>query len=290
MRLPEFLIIGAAKSGTTTLFRYLSKHPQVFVPKNPRDKEPNFFGMDEKYARGLDYYASLFADAQPHQICGEGSTDYAKWPKFPESAARIAKTLPHVKLIYVMRNPIDRAYSYYVHINRNQPVEESFEDYICRTTEALDASHYMLQIEQYLNYFSRETFLFLLMEDLIRQPAAVLKQVCQFLEIDDRVDCTTEVITANQGKKHFEDTIRSRITAPLKSIPLVAATATMLPQGWRDQAYNFLQKTAYAKTVKQQYSPHPMRPETRQMLIEKFMEPNQALAAFLDRDLSHWNQ
>jgi predicted DCC family thiol-disulfide oxidoreductase YuxK len=128
------------------------------------------------------------------------------------------------------------------------------------------------------------------MEDLIRQPAAVLKQVCQFLEIDDRVDCTTEVITANQGKKHFEDTIRSRITAPLKSIPLVAATATMLPQGWRDQAYNFLQKTAYAKTVKQQYSPHPMRPETRQMLIEKFMEPNQALAAFLDRDLSHWNQ
>jgi predicted DCC family thiol-disulfide oxidoreductase YuxK len=290
MRLPDFLIIGAAKSGTTTLFRYLGKHPQVFVPKEPRDKEPNFFGMDEKYARGLSYYASLFDGTQPHQICGEASTDYAKWPRFPESAARIAQTLPHVKLIYIMRNPIDRAYSYYVHINRNQPVEESFEDYICRTTEALDASNYMLQIQQYLLYFPKEQFLFLLMEDLIQHPAATLAQVCRFIGIDDTIDCTTEVVTANQGKKYFDDTIRGKITAPLKSIPLVAATATMLPQRWRDQAYSFLQKTPYAKGVKDRYAPQPMRSETRQMLIEKFMPLNQTLATFLDRDLSHWNQ
>lgn len=287
MHFPSFLIIGAAKSGTTTLFKYLSQHPQVYVPKN---KEPNFFGMDENYAKGIDYYSSMFAEAQSDQICGEASTDYAKWPKFPESASRIAQALPQVKLIYVMRNPIDRAYSYYVHVNRNQPIQESFEDYICRTTEALDASYYMLQIEQYLQFFPKESFLFLLMEDLVRQPDRIVKQVCQFVGVDDTIDCTQAVVVANQGKQFFEDTIRGRITAPLRSIPIVAATATLLPQSWRNQAYNFLQKSPYGKGVRSQYAPKPMRPETRQMLVDRFLVPNQALAEFLDRDLSHWNQ
>lgn len=287
MHLPRFLIIGAAKSGTTTLFKYLSKHPQVFVPKN---KEPNFFGMDENYNKGMEYYASLFAEAQPGQICGEASTDYAKWPKFPEAAARIADRLPQVKLIYIMRNPIDRAYSYYTQVNRFRPVKESFEDYICRTTEALDASHYILQIQHYLKFFSRESLLFLLLEDLTQKPDATVKQVCQFIGIDDTIDCTKNVIIANQGKKVFEDTIRGRITAPLRSIPFVSATATLLPKSWRDQAYNLLQKSPYGQGVRNQYSPKPMRPETRQMLVNRFRIPNQELSQFLDRDLSHWNQ
>lgn len=287
MYLPSFLIIGAAKSGTTTLFKYLSQHPQVYVPKN---KEPNFFGRDENYAQGMEYYASMFAEARSHQVCGEASTDYAKWPKFPESASRIAQALPQVKLIYVMRNPIDRAYSYYVHVNRNQPIQESFEDYICRTTEALDASYYMLQIQQYLQFFSKEFFLFLLMKDLVQQPDRTIKQVCQFIGVDDTIDCTQNVVIANQGRQFFEDTIRGRITAPLRSIPLVATTATLLPQSWRDRAYNVLQKLPHGKGVRSQYAPKPMRPETRQMLIDRFLVPNQALAEFLDRDLSHWNQ
>lgn len=287
MHLPSFLIIGAAKSGTTTLFEYLGEHPQVFVPEN---KEPNFFGLDENYDKGMNYYASMFAEAQPHQICGEASTDYAKWPKFPEAAARIADRLPQVKLIYIMRNPIDRAYSYYTQVNRYRPIHESFEDYIFRTSEALDASHYMLQIQQYLKFFPRESLLFLLLEDLTQQPDRTVKQVCRFIGIDDTIDCTKEIVIANQGKQIFEDTIRSKITAPLRSIPLVAATAKLLPQNWRDHAYNFLQKSPYGKGIRNQYSPQPMRPETRQMLVDRFRLPNQELSQFLDRDLSHWNQ
>lgn len=287
MRLPNFLIIGAAKSGTTTLFKYLGQHPQIYVPAK---KEPNFFGKDENYAKGLEAYAAMFTEARSDQVCGEASTDYTKWPKFSEAADRIAQALPQVKLIYVMRNPIDRAYSYYTQVNRYRPIQETFEDYICRTTEALDTSHYMLQIRQYLQFFPRESTLFLLLEDLTKQPDLTVRQVCRFIGVDDQIDCTKDILIANQGKQVFEDTIRGRITAPLKSIPLVAATATLLPQEWRNQAYNFLQRSAYGKGVRNQYSPQPMRPETRQMLVDRFLIPNQALAEFLDRDLSHWNQ
>lgn len=284
MRLPDFLVIGAAKSGTTSLFNYLRYHPQIFVPTI---KEPNFFGMDEHYAQGLEHYAKLFNEAKPSQLCGEASTDYSKWPKFPQTAARIAQTLPHVKLIYIMRNPIERAYSYYSHINRYQPVKETFEEYLCRTTEAIDASTYMLQIEQYLSFFPRESFLFLLTEDLT-QPTHTLKQVCRFLEIDDTIDMVQEHIAENQGKQVFEDTIRGKVTAPLRSIPMLASIATALPQEYRDFAYKILKKTAYGRQVRNRYLPQPMRPETKQILLDKFQNANQDLARFLQRDLSHW--
>ena len=178
MNIPSFLIIGAAKSGTSTLFDCLVNHPQVF---RPAKKEPDFFCYEENYAKGMDWYLEMFAGRGPSQIAGEASTNYAKWPKYPQSAARIAKHLPHVKLIYIMRNPVDRAYSYYKHVNRNKPIQETFEQYIARTSEALDASHYMLQINQYLQYFPKESFLFLLLEYMERQPRVVLKQVCRFL-------------------------------------------------------------------------------------------------------------
>lgn len=284
-RLPNFLIIGAAKSGTTSLFQWLSHHPQICVSSL---KEPNFFGDDANYAKGLTYYSSLFRHAQSHQVCGEASTDYAKWPKFPNAAARISQTLSDVKLIYIMRNPVERAYSYYVHINRNRPIRESFEAYICRTTEALDASNYMLQIEQYLNYFSRESFLFLLLDDLVHQPQQVLQQVCRFIGVSESADLPQQLIIANQGSRYFEDTIRGKITAPFRSLPLVAAATTLLPQSWRDQAYHFLQQSAYGQVVRNQYLPRPIRAETRQMLMERFADSNRRLAEFLGRDLSFW--
>ncbi|MDJ0615304.1 MAG: sulfotransferase [Calothrix sp. MO_192.B10] len=90
MKLPDFIIIGAAKSGTTSLYRYLKKHPQVYFP--PKDanpllgsKESNFFGDDNKYALGIQAYASLFKNTQPHQICGEASTDYTKCSLEPQN-------------------------------------------------------------------------------------------------------------------------------------------------------------------------------------------------------------
>lgn len=307
MRLPNFLIIGSSKSGTTTLYKYLCSHPQIFM-SNP--KEPQFFAMDERYEKGLEWYARLFEDASSSQVCGEASGRYTDFPKYPQAAARIAKHLPNVKLIYIMRHPVDRAYSHYVQtIKWNQKVAtkpnlseyrttattakitETFEENITHDSRYLDISNYMLQIEQYLQFFSRESFLFLLMEDLIDNPINILKQICHFIGIDEEINLVEDdPIVANKASDHAQWFIRSRITAPLKSIPGMTRIASLLPQTVRDTAYNTLRLLPNRHQVEKDYLPQPMLPETRQMLLEKFREPNQKLESFLQRDLSHWQQ
>lgn len=287
LRLADFLIIGAAKSGTTTLFQYLKRHPQVCLSSI---KEPNFFGMDENYAKGVEWYSSMFSSAQPYQICGEASTDYAKFPKFPATAQRIAHTIPHVKLIYVMRNPVDRAYAYYRHLGRKFKVCETFEEHIARTQICLESSNYMMQIEHYLHFFPKESFLFLLMEDTIERPEETLSKICRFIGVDDIDLVQGNSVQANDSAKFFQDTLRGRITAPLRSIPALAQIAKIVPQSWRDSVYAMLKRSSYAKSVAQEYQAPPMLPETRQMLLEHFREPNQRLAEFLNCDLSHWDR
>jgi len=191
MRLPNFIIIGASKAGTTTLYKYLCLHPQVYMCT---PKEPEFFASenDKNYTKGIDWYASLFSKAELHQVCGEASGRYTHYPHFPEASERIAQILPRVKLIYIMRHPVERAYSHYAqHIKYNQnikhqfEVKETFEENIARDSYVLDASNYMQQIEQYLKFYSKEQFLFLLMEDLIEQPADTLRQICSFIGVNN---------------------------------------------------------------------------------------------------------
>ncbi len=287
MRLPDFLIIGAAKSGTTSLYKYLSRHPQVYLSAI---KEPQFFAVDSQYERGIEWYSSLFNDARPDQICGEASTDYTKLPLYSKTADRIARHLPNVKMIYIIRHPVERAYSHYVHLERGKKIELTFEDYIQQNSVCLDTSCYIRQINRYLKIFPKESFLFLLMEDLIHNPDQTLGQVCKFIGVDDRVSLTSgEQVIENSGQAYFKDTIRSKITSPIRALPLVETLKDTVPQQWRDFAYNLLQDSFYGRRIEQQYLASKMSSETRQWLLEKFKEPNQELAEFLNRDLSSWS-
>lgn len=295
MRLPDFLVIGAAKSGTTTLYEYLCRHPQIFMST---PKEPEFFARDEMYAKGLDWYASLFQSAKPNQICGEASTKYTRYPEYPEAAPRIAEALPNVKLIYLMRHPVDRAYSYYVQrikTAQNTKVQlevtETFEESIARDPRFLESSDYLLQIEQYLKVFPRESMLLLMMEDLTLKPAETLQQICRFIGVDDQVDLIqSQPVAVNVARTHEEWFLRSRITAPLRAVPGISAAAALLPQSARDRAYRMLKKLPQSQQVAQKYVPAKMKPETRVALLAKYEPLNQKLAEFLDRDLSHWSQ
>ena len=109
-RLPNFVIIGAMKSATSTLYEQLQRQPGIFLPEL---KEPNFFS--DQYARGWDWYAGLFAEARASDIVGEASTHYTKLPTYPETVSRMWDHLPDAHLIYVMRDPIDRLVSQYIH-------------------------------------------------------------------------------------------------------------------------------------------------------------------------------
>jgi Sulfotransferase domain len=292
MRLPDFLIIGGAKSGTTTLYQYLCRHPQVYMST---PKEPDFFAVDAQYAQGINWYSSLFNEAKPEQVCGEASTTYSRWQQHPQAAERIAQALPKVKLIYIMRHPVDRAYSFYVHKQkeawRHQKKSfETFEQTIEHQSEFLDSSYYLKQITKFLQFFPQDSFLFLLMEDLVQQPVNTVKKTLDFINVDSKIDLTQKgLILANQAADNSEWFIRQQLTSPWKKIPGVIQAKALLSQTARDRCYLILKRLQYRQWQKKQEFPPAMLPETRQTLLEKYRQPNQQLADFLQRDLSHWN-
>ncbi len=290
---PQFMIIGAAKSGTTTLHQYLCRHPQIFMST---PKEPDFFSVDSHYAKGIDWYESLFQDAKPDQICGEASTTYSRLQQYPHTVERLFKVLPKVKLIYIMRHPVDRAYSFYVHRlkgARYKPelaVEKTFEETIVKQSEFIDSSFYLYQIEQYLKVYPLSSFLFLRMEDLIQHPHETICKILTFIGADANINLTEEsIIVANKAEDDPEWFIRKQMTSSFNQIPGVEQIKSLLPQLLKDQAYQWVRRFKYKNWKSQQYMPPPMRPETRQMLLEKYREPNQKLAEFLNWDLCSWN-
>ncbi|MEB3358013.1 MAG: sulfotransferase domain-containing protein [Synechococcales bacterium] len=298
MRLPDFVIIGAAKAGTTTLFEYLCKHPQIYIPSR---KEISFFSVDYIYDRGLDWYSSLFDDAKPGQLCGDASTKYSRLEQYPKTLERMVPVLKNPKFIYILRHPVDRAYSFYIHRfkgAKHKPelaVPGTFEEAIKVVDEFLDSSHYMVQIEQYLRYYPRESFLFLLMDDLIQNPSEVMGQVLRFIGADDQIDIVQEgPIVANKASDYPDWYVQSQLLKPIKSLPLFEKLSGLFPKdlrhSLRNSIYQLLKKRQYNQWVEEQALPPRMRPETRQMLLERFEEPNRRLAEFLGRDLSHWSQ
>lgn len=293
-RTPDFIIIGAAKSGTTTLYQYLCRHPQVYMST---PKEPDFFSIDDNYVRGIDCYYSLFNDAKPYQICGEASTTYSRLHQHPQTVERIYKALPQVKLIYIMRHPVDRAYSFYIHRYKGSlhkpehAVSNTFEETIEQQSEFIESSYYFEQIERYLQFFPQESFLFLLMEDLIERPAETLKKILTFIDVDPDIDLTErEEIVANKASDYPEWFVKKQLVTPLNWIPGVNTISSLLPQEVKHNIYQIIKKLRYKQWKNSQYMPPPMLPETRTKLLKHFEQPNIKLAQFLNRDLSHWNQ
>lgn len=254
----------------------------------PKLKEPQFFNDDSVYARGLAWYQSLFAEAGKDQLCGEASTDYTRWPHTPDVPRRIAHAIPDVKFLYIMRHPVDRSYSHYAHYMR-EGVTMTFEEAL-KKSDILDASMYMQQIERFLCFFPRESFLFLLFDDLIRDPAVTFRQIQRFLGVRELALTAREKKMANPNIGGVDLFIRQRTTRPLRAIPGVSQIADRLAESWRDYIHTLIKYSPIGTRVKKQFELAPMTPETRARLVRIFEEPNQRLSAFLNRDLSHWSR
>ena len=159
--LPTFLVIGAMKSGTASLYRYLSAHPDVFTTT---PKEPEFFSYS--WDRGLDWYRSLFAGSEGFDARGECSTGYSKAPFRAGVPQRVRQVVPDAKLLYVIRDPVERIRSHYVHEISKRREDEAFDDAIRHRSNYLDFTRYAYQLDLYLAHFPREQLLVLRTEDL----------------------------------------------------------------------------------------------------------------------------
>jgi hypothetical protein len=215
-KLPEFLGIGTQKGGTTTLHQLLTSHPQVFLPKC---KEIHFFSLH--YEKGTDWYANHFKDAAIDQIKGEITPLYLFDAKVPK---RIHKILPEVKLITLLRDPVERTLSQIFHARRR-----GFET--LKPKDAIDAeekrlrlgsqfsmqkhsyiarSRYLEQLERYEKLFSKKNLLIIKSEELFDNKSTAWRRIQDFLDIDI-IPNPISLPRANRGKGEAFDIDKSLI-------------------------------------------------------------------------------
>jgi hypothetical protein len=171
----NFLIIGSMKSGTTSLSDYLALNDEIAMCD---PKEPKFFS--KFHDKGIAYYESLWPEQS--RICGEASTCYSRWPFYQEVAKKIAAYNPDLKLVYIMRHPVERADSHYRH---NVLIDglgySSFGDAVNSSAEILETSKYMQQIDKYLEYFPKQQILLLDFDELKDNPLRLINKIEDFV-------------------------------------------------------------------------------------------------------------
>jgi hypothetical protein len=177
--LPNFLVIGVQRGGTTLLHRILDGHPEVYVPQ--RRKEVHFF--DWYYDRGVAWYSEFFPseNSQKYRAVGEVTPDYLFDPCAP---SRIKEVLPNCKFVISLRNPVQRAFSWYSFQLRSFNEKRTFETFIEEDGGALERGLYTQQLERYFEFFPRSSFLIFIYEELIEVPAPNLDRLAGFLGLE----------------------------------------------------------------------------------------------------------
>ena len=231
--LPNLLVIGAQKCGTTSLHRYLDAHPEIAMsdPKEldffvEHEDRPRYL-VDGNWHRGVDWYASHFPDHVP--VRGEASPNYTAYPSVPEVPERAAGIVPDARLVYLVRDPIERIVSHYLHrvgaSREGRPLDEVLAD---RDDAAryVDRSRYAMQVERWLEHFPGERLLVIAQEDLRADAPSVLRRVFRFLSVDDTF-VSAEFTRAHQPSDEKRATVGfvRRLERPL------AGAAHRLPLG-----------------------------------------------------------
>jgi hypothetical protein len=300
--LPNFLLIGAAKAGTTSLWGLLAQHPEVFLPET---KEPNYFVFPEQPARCAgpapepvlhellhkfsvttwSQYVALFAGTTGEKAVGEASVRYLY---FPEALARIRERLPHARMIAVLREPVSRLYSHYC-MNRQFQLEDlELEAALAAEPQRIRAgwgfdwhyagvSRYAAQIERWFEAFGRERVAVHLHDDLGADPAGVYRQVCRFLGVAES----------------FVPDFRERAKEAYRPRHLALDRLLHHPNPVRSLGFRVLGPSRYESLRKRvrSWNSAPVPPLERALhrrLKELFRDDVQRLESLLGRDLSSW--
>lgn len=296
-RLPDFIIPGAAKSGTTTLYQQLTGHPEIFFPKER--KEPFYFsfgGVEPNYEDtrfneipiwDTHQYLSLYSSASSVQQCGDASTSYLYMHDISIANMRklYGEQLEDVKIIIILRNPVTRAYSHYTYLIRNGFESRSFEEAITPNGievwkrkrwgfDYLKYGEYARSVQAYLNAFKNVQVY--LTEDL-KDAKSTMSRLCQFLEVDEIVDLR-EVMANPSGIPKNKMLVNAlRHNRAFKAIGRALPEKTKLKaQSMRDRVMSSL------------LTKNPMSEESRSALQKHYEEDIEKLSKIISRDLSHW--
>ena len=273
MTLPNFIVIGAAKSGTTSLYHYLAEHPQVFMSPV---KETNHFASAEEAewrprVAGRDDYVSLYGGVTDEIAVGEASPLYLI---SQVAAERIRQILPDARILAILRNPADRAYSGYLMQVRKgrerRPLAECFQ----RGDVYVEGGFYADDLERYYERFDRERIKICLFDDLVAEPRRLMTDIFGFLGVDAAFQVDLAV------RHNVGGMPRRRWLANLGSSGLV---------GWlRHLAPERIKRLGRGVRDANLERPAPMLAELRQRLSELYRDDILRLQELTGRDLSGW--
>jgi hypothetical protein len=279
MPLPDFIIGGAPKSGTTALFNYVDQHPEVHTST---PKEPNFFANyheTRSWGRSytLDEYKRLFVPEDPGQVAGEGSTCYLNHAE--HVSPLMAEIVPDVQLLFLLRNPIDRAYSdYWYHLSRgNLPSRRPFSWYTHDPDHWIfdGSTSYVSGLKRFYDHFDRSQILVLLTDDLKRSRRDVFERACRHIGVDPGVE--------------IDLSVRHNVTRYPRSPRLLRAVGRLAPGLSRWASGVPVLRPLRSRLLFSAQAPKPpMRPADRDRLAERYADAIDELSRLIDRDLSFW--
>lgn len=295
-RKPNIFIVGAPKTGTSSLFHYLDQHPEVFMSKY---KEPCFFASDFEsptYIKTEAQYLALFSDVSDEKWIGEATTTYL-YSK--NAASEIKDFSPEAKILIMLRNPIDMIYS--LHSQRLYELLEDIEDF----DKAIDAEEdrkqgkrlpdgfaypkeyllyreiakYSIQVKRYLDIFKKENVHIIIYDDFNKDTEGEFKNVCQFLGISTDLNINYNVV--NPRKRLRSKKLERFLKNPPCSLRLILRV--FVPRNIRVTISKRL------RSFNRLYVPRPcMLSKTRDSLKKDFAADIQEISKMIDRDLTYW--
>lgn len=286
----DFFCLGAQKAGTTSLHHLLSMHPDVFLPEI---KETHFFSDGHgEFTKGLSFYlARYFKEAAPASVKGEIDPEYMFFPEVPR---RLYEAFPEAKLIFVLRDPVTRAYSHFLMSRRRGYERLDFEGAIDAELRRLEGGniqtlsdfsyvargYYFEQISRFLNYFPRDQMLFLFSDELKSQPEEILKEVHGFLGLRQIAYKPIGDAEANQAAEPRSWFVQNLVSGNSLGRKI---GGTLLPTRLKGWVWDFVDKYN-RRSIK----PQPLRPEVVAKLRQCYSHDILALSDLVGRDLSHW--
>lgn len=271
MTLPDFLVIGAQRAGTTWLDNMLRTHPAIRMSRNR--KEVHFF--DQNYDKGIDWYGSFFeAEGSDSVRVGETTPHYLYHPEVP---SRVAEVLPEAQLVAILRDPIGRAFSQYGHNVKSKGWTLSFEEAIEEDPQLLERGKYMDQLRRFLPYFGRDQLLVMIFEEVTREPESGARALGQFLGVNpDRFSSNLPQANA------------SYVPRFARSYAAARSVGRTLRRTGLDAVVEGVKRVGAPRIFGTRGRLDPMSDLTRARLGDYFAHDREELEDFLGRRISLW--
>ncbi|MCL6443839.1 MAG: sulfotransferase [Alicyclobacillus sp.] len=295
MTLPNFFIAGAAKSGTTSLDKYLAQHPEIYMAPRKEthyfaspDMPPTFKGPgDEAFTSNLirdaAEYESMFVGAEHKKARGESSVYYLY---YPNTAERLARTIDDPKIILVLRHPVDRAHSAYMHLIRDGRETLPFPEALAQEKDRMakeyqplwyymDVGRYARQLDVYFRVFGRDRVKVIWYDEFNREPLRIMTEVFRFLGVDDSFVPDVSIRYNATGVP-----VSGLYDLATKSNPLTRLLKPLVPETVRRRLRYRAQNMALQKV--------PLSPEIRRALVDAFASEIRHVEEIMSQRLPSW--